>query len=359
MSPSRAVGLVLLSGLLTATVWPVVARDDQDFHAIVPNSSDLDVGVQPWSYPNGVIGSVMRRDRLLKRGLTALGNPLKSYPFQHGADMLQPLADGRLDVALIGDAPATVAASAGSLWIVGLVEVQQNAIVSRDAIGLADLPGKRIGYAPVSTGHTTLMRALGSVKRGLSDVTLLPYAIEEMPDALARGDIDAFAGWEPAVSVALSANPRHHIVFRGQSVDYLVVTRAFERTHPDATLALIAGYVRAINWMRQSSANVEQAARWALADSTAFTGAPIRLSVTQVVAVTRTGILDVPSAPVIIPAPGEPAMKVDYELLRSLGRLPANQRWENVVNSFQYRGLTRVMEQPRKFDLRRFEYETD
>ncbi len=357
MTLSRVAGWMILLSLTLTSLPPVAAQDYVDRYALSPNSKELDFGIQPVSYPNGVIGTVMRHDRLLKARLIELGSPLQSLPFRRGADMLQPISDRRLDVGLIGDTPATVVAAAGSVWIVGLVEVQQNAIVSRDAAGLADLSGKRIGYVPVSTAHTTLMRALGSMKLSPSDVTLLPYAIDELPDALARKDIDAFAGWEPAVSVALTANPRHHIVFRGQSVDYFVVSRAFEKAHPDATLALIAAYVRAIDWMRQSRSNLEQAARWVLEDGQAFTGAPIHMSVAQVAAVTRSGILDVPSAPVIIPSSGEPALKTEYELLKSLGKLPAQHSWDHVVSSFQYKGLSQVMQDPRKFELRKFNYE--
>lgn len=357
MTLSRVVVWMAVWTLTLTSLTPVAAQDYVDRYAIAPNSKDLDFGSQPLSYPNGVIGTVMRHDRLLKSRLMQLGSPLKSHPFRRGADMLAPIADRRLDVGLLGDTPATVAAAAGSVWIVGLVEVQQNAIVSRDAAGLADLKGKRIGYVPVSTAHTTLMRALGAIKLSPADVKLHAYSIDELPGALARHEIDAFAGWEPAVSVALTANPRHHVVFRGQSVDYFVVSRLFAQAHPDATLAIIAAYVRAIEWMRQSRSNLERAARWVLEDGQAFTGSPIQMSVAQVAAVTRSGILDVPSAPVILPVSDEQPLTTEYALLKSLGQLPAQQSWDNVTSSFQYKGLSQVMLNPRKYELRKFDYE--
>lgn len=344
----------LAMGLLGSTA--IQAQDYVDRFALKADSRALELGTQPLSHPNGVIGAVMRRDRVLMARLNTLGSPLAVYDFKRGADMLSSLAERKLDVGLIGDMPATVAAAAGTIWVVGLVEVQQNAIVSREAMAMSALAGKKIGYVPISTAHATLIRALRLNKLNPADVKLLPYDVNELPEALSRQEIDAFAGWEPAVSVALNASSNHRIVFRGQSVDYLVISRAFEKAHPDAALALIAGYVRAINWMRLNRNHLERAAKWAMEDAKAFTGKPLPLTAAQIMAVTRTGILDVPSAPMIVSTGQEPALKAEYELLKSLNKLPPHQSWDHVVSTFQYGGLSEVMSYPRHYELRRFDY---
>lgn len=348
----------LLAGVIAVcAAGSAVAQTYVDRYALVPHSAELDIGVQPQSYPNGVIGAVMRRDRLLRAELSKLGVPLKVIPFKRGADMLPLIGDARLDAGLIGDMPSTIAAAAGKVWIVGLVEVSQNAILTQGGSRVQDLAGKRIGYVPVSTAHSTLMRGLASAGLRASDVKLIELSNAELPDALARKEIDAFAGWEPAISLALAANPKNRIVFRGLSVDYFVLNREFERESPEAALLLVAGFARSIEWMRRNPRNVETAARWVLADANAFSGASAEVAVSQVAAITRSGILNVPSAPVIVKTPGELPLKSEYNLLKSLGKLSADERWDHVVASFEYAGLNQVMADPRKYALRKFDYE--
>lgn len=342
--------------LLLLASAPAAAQEYVDRYALAVNSAALDMGVQPLSYPNGVIGAVMRHDRILQAELARLGTPLQTHPFKRGADMLPPISEHKLDAGLVGDMPTVVVASAQKVWIVGLVEVSQNAIVVRGGARVNDLAGKRIGYVPVSTAHSTLIQGLSAARLSASDVTLVPLSINELPSALAKGEIDAMAAWEPAISQALAANRDNRIVFRSQSVDYFLISRAFARQSPEAALALVAGYVRAFGWMRQSRANVEQAARWVLADGQVFAGTPLAVTVSQIAETTHNGILNIPSAPVIGITNGTAALKAEYGLLESLHQLAAGAQWEHVVSSFDYDGLRRVLAQPRQFKVRTFDY---
>lgn len=352
---SRFAALLIYLSLVAMNVH--AAEEYINRYGLTPDSKALDFGAQPLSYPNGVIGAVMQRDRQLRVELASLQTPLSIWFFKRGADMLEPIAERRLDAGFIGDMPATNPAAAGQIWIVGLVEVSLNAILIEGGSRVEDLAGKRIGYTAVSTAHSSLMRALNSAKLSTADVTLIPLLNADLPDALARKEIDAFAGWEPAISLALAANPKNRIVFQGQSVDYFVISREFERSSPESARALVAGYVRAIEWMRQNPANLETAARWVLADGRAFSGSDSELSVDQIASITRRGILNVPSAPVIIKTAGEQLLKAEYDLLKGLAKLPAAESWENVESSFAYEGLRDVLADPRKYRLRTFDYD--
>ncbi len=356
IGPFRLAWLVACAWAVLMT-GPVFAQDYVDRYAIAPNSVELDVGVQPLSYPNGVIGAVMQRDRILRAALLKLGTPLKIRGFKRGADMLPLIADRKLDAGLIGDMPTTIPASQGKVWIVGLAEVSQNAIVAQGGARIEDLAGKRIGYVPVSTAHATLMRGLASARLGAANVKLAPMGNADLPDALARHEIDAFVGWEPVISIALAADPTNRIIFRSESVDYFVIRREFEHTAPEAARLLVAGYVRAIEWMRRSSQNAQTAARWVLADGGEFLGSRVDVPAAQVVAVTRSGILNVPSAPVIVRSEGAEPLKAEFDLLKSLDKLPPDARWEHVSASFGYDGMVQVLANPRQYALRKFDYE--
>lgn len=122
--------------LLQFAGGPASARANMDRLAVSAPSTTLDMGVQPLSYPNGVIGAVMRHDRILQAELTRLGTPLRTHAFKSGADMLAPIGENKLHAGLIGDMPTAIAASTQQVWIVGLTEVSQNAIVTRGGASL-------------------------------------------------------------------------------------------------------------------------------------------------------------------------------------------------------------------------------
>jgi ABC-type nitrate/sulfonate/bicarbonate transport system substrate-binding protein len=349
--------LLAAAGLAACLPSSAGAEDYFDRYGLSPASPSVDVGVQPLGYPSGVISAVMSHDRLLKKALADLKQPFKAHPFRRGADMVALLGDHRLDAGLLGDMPTLLAAATGSVWIVGLVKQTSTAIIAKGHTQVASLAGKRIGYVETSSAHHTLLQGLSSAGLSAHQATLVPLSIDDMPDALERGDIEAFAGWEPAPSIALKRNSQNHIVFRGLSTDYFVMDRAFVKRAPEAAQHLVAAYLRAIEWMRRSQLNIEKAAAWATADASALSGKPTSLTVPQIVSITRREILDIPSAPAIPASPGLPPLKNEFQFLSKLGKLPAGAQWEHVETALSYDGLARVMAEPRKYQIATFDYE--
>jgi ABC-type nitrate/sulfonate/bicarbonate transport system substrate-binding protein len=346
--------LAILVSLLPAMG---AAQEYFDHYGLTPASATVDLGVQPLGYPSGVISAVMQRDRILKKALAASLQPLKAHPFRRGADMVPLLANGRLEAGLLGDMPTLLAASTGSIWIVGLVKQTSTAIVSKGTTQAASLAGKRIGFVETSSAHLTLLQGLSSAGVSESQVTLIPVSVGDMPDALERGDIDAFAAWEPAPTIALAKSDKNHIVFRGLTSDYFVIEQAFAKRSPQAARHVVAGFVRAIEWMRLSNDNLQKAAQWALTDSGAFSGKAAALSTAQIANITRREILDIPSAPTILTSPGTPALKSEFLFLTNLKKLPAGGTWDKVATAFAYDGLARVLAEPRTYQVRSFDYE--
>ena len=352
----RAMIACLLDGTVITGV--VQAEEYFDRYGLMAGSASVDIGVQPLGVPSGVISAVMRRDRILRRQLQSIGQPLKSHPFKRGADMLPLLADRRLEVGLLGDMPTLLAAAQGSVLIVGLVKQTSTAIVAKNADQLGDLAGKKIGYVPISSAHHTLLQGLKAAGLNEAQVSLVAMGFDELTDALANGRIDAFAAWEPAPTIALQANERNHIVFRGRTADYFVIGRDFATSRPATARYLAAGLVRAIEWMRRSQANLDKASRWALDESAAFAGQATRLPVPEISRITRREILGVPSAPVVVQssALGHP-LRSEFDFLRQLGKLSEKDKWENVVSGFAYNGLAQVMSERKSFQIDEFDFE--
>jgi ABC-type nitrate/sulfonate/bicarbonate transport system substrate-binding protein len=333
-----------------------LAQSYFDRYQLTPASPALEVGAQPLGVPAGPLGSAMARDRVLQRALQQAGHPLRVLPFQRGADMVSLLASERLEAGLLGDMPTLIGAAVGDTLVVGLVKQAPTALVASGDWQVQALAGKRIGYVPVSSAHHTLLQGLATAGLTESDVHLIEMRVNEMPDALARGEIDAFAAWEPATSLALAAGTRNRVVFRGQSSDYFVLNRAFAERNPEAARLLVAGYLRAINWMRRSQANVEQAVRWAVTDSEAFGSGNSAVSVAQMANIARRDLLDVPGAPTIIRRPGHRPLEAEFAFLAGQKKLPASAKRELLVAAFENDLLTSVQREQRRYAVEQFDY---
>lgn len=346
-----------LTALLLAVAAPLLAQQYYDAYGLTPASAAVDLGVQPLGHPSGVLSAVMARDRILRSALEKLGHPLKSHAFRRGADMVGLLGEQRLEAGLLGDMPTILCAARGDIVVIGLVKRSSTALVARGDWQLGALAGKRIGYVEASSAHHTLLQGLSAAGLKESDVRLVALRIDDMPGALERGEIDAFAGWEPAPSLALAASERNRIVFRGLSTDYFVLSRAFVHSAPEAARELIAAYLRAINWMRQSQRNVQSAVRWTLADAEAFSGSKPDSRPDQVAHVVRRDLIDVPGAPAILRRKDKMPLQAEYHFLARLGKLPAGATPQHLEAAFAYDGLARVGAEARRYRTNNYEYD--
>lgn len=326
-------------------------------YELVKDSPSVDVGIQPLGYPSGVLTATLRHDGILREKLTSLGHSLQLHPFRRGADMLNLLADNRLEAGLLGDMPTLLAAAQGHIVIVGLAKQSPTAIVAGRQTTLKDLRGKRIAFVEASSAHQTLLQGLFAAGLSESDVRLVPLGVEKMPGALKRGEIDAFAAWEPAPSLALADDPGNRVVFRGISSDYFVVSSHFAERSPAAVDALVAAYIRAFEWLRLSQKNLERAARWAQGEAKSFSGEASDLPLAKIADITRRDIINIPSAPSIIHnTKGSPPLFGEFEFLKRLGKLPVNADWQLVTKAVNSDVLSRVVTHPRQHETSRFDY---
>ena len=319
--------------------------------------SSIVLGVQPLGYPAAMIGALIGRDAVLKQQLARRGYSLILIPFRKGNDMVD-LVGNRVDAGLLGDMPTIRLAARTDICVVGLAKQTFSSVVGRKVTLLAQLKGKRVGYAEGSSAHHTLLQALAAAGLNEGNLTLVPVEIDAMPEELEAGRIDAFSAWEPATSLALAGNPGARVLFRGVSSDYFVLTRGLVQRDPEAALEVVAGFVRALVWMRKGSANLEKAAGWAKKDGEALSGTTSKLSLSQAADITRREILDIPSAPAILRRTGEkPPLSEEFNFLKSLGKIPANSEQQRLDQAFQYRGLQLVLKSPRRYRLGEFNYQ--
>jgi len=141
--------------------------------------------------------------RFLPEGLR-----VETLAFNNSTEIKTAVVTGSVDFAVTGITAALQGASRGEPFrVLAAAADGASAIVARKERGIArieDLAGKRVGYVPGSAQDVLLRLSLRS--RGLSadkDVHLVKVGFGDMPNALERGDIDAFSGAETGPSVSL------------------------------------------------------------------------------------------------------------------------------------------------------------
>lgn len=348
---------VMLAWSLAWGIGGARAAEYFDSYEMSSQRGVIDMGVQPMAYPLAFISSTMQRDRLLLQDLKRLGTSLKVHPFRKGNDMVALFGGGRLEWAFLGDMPTVNALVRNPTVIVGLGKRNFSSVVSRTATQIEGLRGKRIAYSPGSSSHLVLMRGLQSAGIAEAQVTLVSMEPAKMPQALDDGSVDAFSAWEPTPTIAMQRNVANRAIYRGMSTDWVVADSAFARNQPEQALAMTAAYVRALNWMRKASANLERAASWVLQDGEAFTGEPRAIAVARAMEIARKDLLDVPGAPAV-PAKvdGVAPLSREFEFLQSLGRLPASTSQQQLTQAFGYDGLRKVQAAPQKYRVFQYEY---
>jgi NitT/TauT family transport system substrate-binding protein len=122
----------------------------------------------------------------------------------------------------------------------------------------ADLVGKKIGYFRVSPGEQFFEEYFK--KHGLDPkgASLLHIAPPEWLPALARGDIDAFFGWEPWLTKLPAVVPNGHVLARsGDNNVYtmefgLVMDKAFIAQKPAVAERALAAVKDAVEFIRSN-----------------------------------------------------------------------------------------------------------
>ena len=183
------------------------------------------------------------------------GIDARLQPYSSGKASMEAVLQGKADLGTVSDIPVVLASlqNQSVVIIASIFEAERDhGIVGRLDRGVstpASLKGKRIGVTLGTSGHFTLDAFLNRQKLLPSEVTLRNYAPEQLAGALARGEVDAAAGWEPFLTGMTHAIAGKAAIFYGEDVYAglfnVAGTGDFVRSHP-ATVrkvlrALLAG----------------------------------------------------------------------------------------------------------------------
>jgi taurine transport system substrate-binding protein len=192
MPISRRSTLSLLAGLSIAALVPAAKAADQSI------TIAYQTGFSPWTLAvaSGEIQQIPGWHVEFKR-------------FNSGAEVFAAIVGGDVDIGEVGSSPFAASTSRGvdvkAIYISGGAG-EDEALVARNGSGinsLADLKGKRVAAAPVSTDHFMLLSTLKQEGIKPSEATVLAIPQPQIVAGWTRGDIDAAFVWDPALGALL------------------------------------------------------------------------------------------------------------------------------------------------------------
>jgi NitT/TauT family transport system substrate-binding protein len=202
------------------------------------------------------------------------GLAIETLAFNNSTEIKTAVVTGSVDFAVTGVTAALQGAARGEPFVVLAAAADgASAIVARRDHGigsLEQLAGKRVGYVPGSAQDVLLRLSLRA--RGLradEDVRLVKVGFGDMPNALERGDIEAFTGAETGPSVALLRG-RSHVVLHpydtpmGKINIVFGTRRALLESEPELCRSMVLTHARATDHLDQNRAE------WARATSKAW-----------------------------------------------------------------------------------------
>lgn len=128
--------------------------------------------------------------------------------FTAGPPLVEAASAGGIHLAQVGNTPAVFGAAAGAnIKVVGALEATGKGdaiLVAKDSpVGaVADLKGKKVAVTKGSSANANLLLHLKKAGLSLQDIEPIYVAPADGYAALTRGEVDAWAVWDPYTAIA-------------------------------------------------------------------------------------------------------------------------------------------------------------
>jgi sulfonate transport system substrate-binding protein len=206
--------------------------------------------------------TVLKTKGELEKGLEKLGVKVQWSEFTSGLPLLEALNVGGIDVtADVADTVPVFAQAAGAKLVYVAQEAPspsaQAIVVSANSpiASVADLKGKKIGFAKAAGVHYLLIKSLERAGLKFSDIQPAYLAPADGRAAFESGSIDAWVVWDPFLAaVERQSNARRLADGAGiaQYQRYYLASEAFAKARPDV-LAFVFGQLQATGkWVKDN-----------------------------------------------------------------------------------------------------------
>ena len=228
---------------------------------------------------------ITRQQALLEKHFAAKQIGIKWVEFTSGPPLLEAMSTGSVDFGAVGDTPPIFAqaANANIVYVAGspITNGQGILVPANSTIRtIADLKGKRIGFAKGTSAHNVLIATLEKAGLTYADITPVYLSPPDAGPAFANGSIEAWAIWDPYFAIG-EKRQNGRILVNAYEVaktnSFYLANRDFANGNVQHTRDVIKGLAEAARWAEAHRAEVAAALA-------AVTGVPLEV---QVVAANR------------------------------------------------------------------------
>ena len=135
-------------------------------------------------------------------------------------------------------------------------------VLGRNLENMEALKGKKVGVARGTGSETFWLSVVDKLKLNPADYTIVNVEAPEMVAALERGNIDAFAVWEPWPTRAMRAIPNTKILVNNETIqivrNFVYMNKAWAEANREATARFLRALVQATQFIES---NRDQAAQ--------------------------------------------------------------------------------------------------
>ena len=206
------------------------------------------VGYQPDLHGAGVLDIGLAQHFWQK-----FGSISDMVQFSNGPTEMQAMSGGDIQFGFLGPGAVWIPASGrGTIITVDSLEVGDWVIGQPNISTLADLKGKRVGYAQGTSGEMILRLALQRAGLTMHDIQPVILDATSVVPAFLSHHIDAAATWVPLTQAISQTDPRAHFLisdaaFAGEYSfpDVWVASRAEVASQPDVVRRFLEGFALA------------------------------------------------------------------------------------------------------------------
>jgi sulfonate transport system substrate-binding protein len=232
---------------------------------------------------------IARQQALLEKHFAEKQITIKWIEFTSGPPLLEAMSTGSVDFGAVGDTPPIFAqaANANIVYVAGspITNGQGILVPANSTIRtIADLKGKRIGFAKGTSAHNVLIATLEKAGLSYEDITPVYLSPPDAGPAFANGSIEAWAIWDPYFAIG-EKRQNGRILVNASDVaktnSFYLANRDFANNNVQHTRDVIKGLAEAARWAEAHRAEVANALA-------AVTGVPLEV---QIVAANRASFV--------------------------------------------------------------------
>jgi sulfonate transport system substrate-binding protein len=253
----------IASGCSQQTATNVSAKSDTTSNTVTTKTTEKNNAIRLGYQKGGIIPLARQRGELERQLATQNIKVEWIGPFDRCATLLNSLNGNRADIGGCGDIPSISGIAAGQPLCIGYVQRPRpdslgNAILVRGDSPIrkpADLIGKKVAVNQGGAGEYLLLKVLEKENIPSYKVQRVYLSPNDAAPALYQGSVDAWAVWEPYISIAELEHKAQRITTTHPAPTYgiMIVRSDAAKENPIAVKAALTALSQDGDWLNQNT----------------------------------------------------------------------------------------------------------